>query len=235
MRKLKNKVKEHIRKVGPIYRTYRKMSRLFNMGPEDYYTVIDDWKVVFFYLPKNANTSLKRAIYKKLYGRDTKSLHKNFPKTRFRSPNKKGYFKFVIVRNPYDRLVSAYKNKIVSPGQTGVINSQKELYRDMPFKDFVKAICRTPDSKLDRHFRPQSWFIKDKNGKIIPDFIGKFENLPKDYETIMKKIGFKNFPELSTDNKEKRKRNYRTYYDEETKNLVRNKYKEDLNLFDYEF
>lgn len=253
--KLKNKIKQEIREIGWLYRFLRKILKALGFGPEDYYTIIDKWKAVYFYLPKNGNTSVKKAIYKQLYGKDTKNIHYYFPRTRFRNPVKdkyKDYFKFAFVRNPYDRLVSGYKDKIQSPGQTGIINSQKEFYRDMPFKEFVKIVSKTPDSKIDRHFRSQSWFLTHKHGKnknknksknkkqkLIPDFIGKLENLNEDYKKAMKKLGIKNPVELPHANKGKINKNkqkkYKDYYkDKEIKKLVQKRYKKDFELFDYD-
>ncbi|MFB6226471.1 MAG: sulfotransferase family 2 domain-containing protein [Candidatus Paceibacteria bacterium] len=143
--------------------------------------------------------------------------------------------KEIFVRNPYDRLVSAYRDKICSPGQIGVINSQKELYRDMPFKEFVKVISKISDKKIDRHFRSQTWFLTDKKGNLIPDFIGKFENFEEDYKKCMERLGFKKIPKLEHKNKSKRKPSYKEYYDEETKRFVQSRYKKDLDLFGYSF
>ena len=65
------------------------------------------------------------------------------------------------------------------------------------------------------------------------DFIGKFENLETDFEYICKKIGV-NGIKLPHKNKTQRK-NYRDYYNENTKTIIANWYKKDIDYFGYEF
>ncbi len=49
-----------------------------------------------------------------------------------------------------------------------------------------------------------------------------------------KKIGAKNY-ELSHKRKSNRKKDYREYYNKETKKLIEKRYKKDIELFDYKF
>ncbi|MEX0919953.1 MAG: sulfotransferase family 2 domain-containing protein [Candidatus Pacearchaeota archaeon] len=104
----------------------------------------------------------------------------------------------------------------------------------MPFKEFVKVISKIPDEKSDSHFRSQYKFLTNNEGNLFTEFIGKFENLEKDYKKICEIMGIKNPPKLKHERKSKRK-NYRKYYDEETKKLVAERYKKDLELFGYRF
>ena len=78
-------------------------------------------------------------------------------------------------------------------------------------------------------------YLVDKNGRLIPDFIGRFENLEKDYKKLCKKIGIKKPPKIPHKKKSRRKVDYREYYNEETKMLVKERYKEDLRLFGHGF
>ncbi len=94
---------------------------------------------------------------------------------------------------------------------------------------FVKAIYKIPAHKLDRHFKPQYYFIEGFN----LDFVGKFENLEKDFKEVMKKAGIRNHPKLPHKRKSKKKKDYKDYYNEETKRLVQEKYKKDFELFGY--
>ncbi len=192
-------------------------------------------KYVYFALPKIASTSLKKA-FKDCGG---KGISK---KDKQRILENKNFFKFSFVRNPYDRLVSCWKNKVQNPQVRETIGhgmykgfyKYEKIYGGMPFKEFIKVISKIPDEKSDPHFRSQYKFLTNNEGKLLTEFIGKFENLEKGYEKICEIMGIKNPPKLKHERKSKRK-NYREYYDEETKKLVAERYKKDLELFDYRF
>lgn len=186
--------------------------------------VNDNENAIYFFIPKVACTSLKTVL-----------MELGYERVILKAINPKKYsFRFTFVRNPYDRLVSAYKDKVRKPCETGVISyNYKLLKEDMSFKDFVRAVHKTPDDKIDRHFRSQYWSLKDDEGGIYPDFIGKFENIQEDYKKLMNNLGIENPPELPH-RRNSKKGNYMDYYDEETKKLVYERYYEDFKLGGYE-
>lgn len=190
------------------------------------HVVLENKKAIIFMIPKNANRSLKK------FFQNFGNLSEKYP---LKKKNLKDYLKVVFVRNPYDRLVSAYNDKIKKPASSGVLASQKELYEDMPFSEFAESIFCKKVKYLDKHFRPQTFWLLDKEGNLIPDFIGKVENLKEDLEGACRKIGIKNNPPLPHINKSKRDKDYRKYYDKKTKRLVEKKYAKDIKFFDYKF
>jgi len=68
---------------------------------------------------------------------------------------------------------------------------------------------------------------------ISVNFIGKFENLQNDFNNLLSKLGSENI-QLPHIHKSNRSR-YRTYYSEESKALVEEFYKKDIQEFGYEF
>lgn len=103
------------------------------------------------------------------------------------------YFKFCFVRNPWDRIVSLYSNKVLdTPITKGTfINGLEKclakypvFYAGMSFDQFVRSICAIPDKKADVHFRSQYTFIAGRKNHIPMDFIGKFEQLEEDFLTV---------------------------------------------------
>lgn len=185
----------------------------------------------------------KKAIYFPIEKVATRSLLGIFdPSNKKIKPIKKdffkkykNYFKFAFVRNPYDRLVSCYEDKIMSDREKEDLIIKNGLYKKMPFKEFVRAICSIPDIRADQHIKSQSFFITDQNENLLVDFIGKFENLENDYKKVCKIIGIKKLKKLPTKNKSKRKKDYREYYGEETKKLVYERYKKDFEILGYKF
>ena len=143
----------------------------------------------------------------------------------------KDYFKFTIVRNPWDRLVSCWLNKF------NLKNSKPNFYKKLDldntkfvdFKEFISKIAEKNNITLDKH-----WTLYHN---LIPvtniDFIGKFENLQVDFNIICDKIGIPR-QKLPHKNKSKHK-HYTEYYDDETREIVAEKYAKDIEYFGYEF
>ncbi len=120
------------------------------------------------------------------------------------------YFKFTIVRNPYDRILSFY---FWSKGKKNQTFDRNE---------FIKFI------KENNSF--QYKYI-NKTIHII-----HFENLIdelKNIECFKNIVDFNNYPTLNASSNSKEK--YNKIYDKELKDLVFNKYKKDFELFDYEY
>ena len=79
----------------------------------------------------------------------------------------------------------------------------------------------------------QKSFLVDKSGKFRVDFIGRFENLQKDFQTICAKLKIEK-QELPHRQKTNHL-SYQKYYDEETKQLVADIWAEDIEAFNYSF
>lgn len=190
--------------------------------------VFENNKFVYFPIPKVASTSLQNIFEEIDFKKEDTPKIKDFEKKY------KNYYKFAFVRNPYDRVVSCYKDKILETNAYTGLALRQGFDIHMGFKEFVKEITKIPNIRADQHIKSQSFFLKDKNGDLIPDFVGKFENLERDYKKIMNNIGIKNPPKLLHKNKTQDKgKDYKDYYDEETRRLVQKRYKEDFELFGY--
>jgi hypothetical protein len=78
----------------------------------------------------------------------------------------------------------------------------------------------------------QSEWIVDDRGGVCVDFVGRYETLHKDFKTLCDMIGIKaSLPHI---NKSDRKAYYQ-YYDDETKAIVRDWHKRDIERFGYTF
>ncbi len=74
----------------------------------------------------------------------------------------------------------------------------------------------------------------DNRGKLLPDFIGKLENLAEDFTVIAGKTGFVTDGLLHLNNAGRGK-SYREYYDQEAREMVAERYRRDIEMFNYEF
>ena len=133
------------------------------------------------------------------------------------------YFVFTFVRNPYGRLVSAWE--AFSRKKRSVSN----------FKEFVRGrgflyLLHEDESFVNDHWFPLSNYAEFKDGKQFVDYIGKVENIEKDWDKIKKRICCGDTKITKTKIKP-----YASHYDNETLQIVSEIYKRDLELFDYEF
>jgi chondroitin 4-sulfotransferase 11 len=152
------------------------------------------------------------------------------------------YFKFSFVRNPFEKILSFYKwilravyvtEKIqrVSANERAalknLINSVTKSHIEFSFKVF----CKNIDAFAWKGLTFNHMFCE--NGENKMDFIGKVENLQEDFNIVCDKIGIPR-QELPHINKTEHK-HYTEYYDDETRQIVAEKYKKDIEYFGYEF
>lgn len=138
------------------------------------------------------------------------------------------YFKFAFVRNPWDWLVSLYHFILREP-TASVYQKVKSLGS---FEAFVGWVIHCPNPFPKGISKFQYEMITDEQGKFLVDFVGKFERLDQDFRFIAEKC---NFPASLQHLNKSHHLDYRSYYSEETKNLIRSYYKPDIELFGYSF
>jgi len=143
----------------------------------------------------------------------------------------KSSFKFSFVRNPYDRLVSAWSHKIIR---------DKHKLRELPFKKFIEQHLINMDVDFNTFNITNNAFVHHFSSLMNPkycveelDFIGKFESFQKDFNTVCNIIGIPT-RRLPRTNSTKHK-HYTEYYDDESRQIVAEKYAKDIEYFGYEF
>ncbi len=185
---------------------------------------------IFFRIPKTAGQSVSFALFGT---RGAGHINVKTAKLLFGKRNFENFFKFCIVRNPWDRLVSAYtylseggSNKV----ETAWIN--ENISRFSNFREFVKQSLPKEEVLREQHFRPQYTFVTNRKGEVEMDFIGRLESLERDFDEISDKLGLE--AQLPHVNPSKRS-DYRSYYDDETAELAGQLYQKDIEMFGYRF
>ncbi len=149
------------------------------------------------------------------------------------------FLKFCFVRNPYDRLLSSYLNKIRG-GQPQKKKILAQLGFDpvkidekISFDEFVKAVVVQPISFMDPHWRIQYYQTFQDNIKY--NFIGKLESFDEDFSKILEKINPDHSKYLSVEKRHATdaKSKLGEYYTEELRDLVYTKFKKDFDFFNY--
>ncbi|EOH6542609.1 sulfotransferase family 2 domain-containing protein [Campylobacter coli] len=192
----------------------------------------DKYKCIFIHVPKVAGSSIERVIYqtdKWLVGHVKASDYTKFDKDKFDS-----YFSFGFVRNPYDRVVSAYHYlKNDSPDPCDIKWGRLHI-NNLTFEEFILSL-QDEEFKEEilskNHFSFQYKYLCDKNMNILVNFIGKFEKLDNDFKKNLNILRRKD--SLVHINKSKHL-NYRDYYNSQTYKIIREIYRDDFEIFDYD-
>jgi len=135
------------------------------------------------------------------------------------------YFKFAFVRNPWDKAVSQYAFMANRPDLREMIGMKE----DDSFAEYLK--------KTERHahvqWEKQIEFLRDENGRILVDFVGRFETLDRDARIIFKRIGIKcgSIPVTNASRRGK----YIDYYDDASREWIETHFAEDIQAFGYQF
>lgn len=134
------------------------------------------------------------------------------------------YFKFGFVRNPWDRTVSLYNRK-----EGLQLRNQISFEQFVDWIQFSSATCIHPMP----HRYQFDWFV-DPHGNLLLDYIGKFENIDKDWEYIRSRIGI-NAPLPHANRNPANSRHYSEYYNPRTRDIIARKFSVDIERFGYEF
>lgn len=183
-------------------------------------------KFVFVAIAKTACTSIHRRLgyfidpVPSIYHMSIQDAISQFPEI-------KTYFKFAFVRNPYDRLISAFFDFRYNLGHQ---RWAYPIYKYDTFKDFVLDLNNSP-CKNFIHLRSQFDYLS-YNNVLLMDYVGKFESLQTDFYKLESILNLDHVP-LNI-HRESQHDHYEKYYDQQTKDIVYNFYRKDFEIFEYE-
>lgn len=175
------------------------------------------YKCIFIHQRKCAGTSLIHAFD---FDPDNPDWH--FMNDGLLSPEyasaPAGYFRFSVIRNPWDRFVSGWKYCTTT--------------RHRPLCD---VLANLPQQGHDyRHLtRPQHKILCDGEGRTIVDYLMRFESLQQDFDQVCDILG-KPRRMLAHHNRGSRE-HYSRYFDEDSKRAFLRHFSRDVELFGYAY
>jgi hypothetical protein len=138
-------------------------------------------------------------------------------------------FKFAFVRNPWDLQVSSYHH---------IRRERPHLMEHIEdFQEFIRWKLdpeRPYQFHVDTSIELQSDYLIDLSGRVVVDFIGKYEKLQEDFDEVCRRIGIPRRV-LPRKRQAKGRDAYREYYDDETAERVARRFRPDIERFGYEF
>jgi hypothetical protein len=214
--------------------TFRAYQRMRRISPAEGNSLrpFDALGCIFIHVPKCAGISVGKALFGVVPGSHISVLTYQliYPREEYER-----YFKCAFIRNPWDRLLSAFRF-LTSGGMTEKDRrwADANLKPFADFDDFVRRWVSLPNVSSWQHFKPQHRFICDPWGRVQVDFVGRFERLEEDVSTIARRIGVEGrLPRLNQG--PPRDADYRSYYTTETRDIVADAYRRDIELFGYDF
>jgi hypothetical protein len=108
------------------------------------------------------------------------------------------------------------------------------FFAGMSFDEFVLAVASIPDEEADGHFRSQHTFVTNAEGQVAIDFVGRYEHLADDFRLVEQQIGLPT-TELPRLQEARERLKYAGFYTPETRRIVAERFRVDLEMFGYEF
>lgn len=187
-------------------------------------------RCIFVHVPKAAGISVSTSLFGNLGGghktiRDYIEI--------FGPEAIDGFFKFTFVRNPWDRVLSAYAF-LADGGKTREDSrwAKRHLAEYSGFDDFVLRGLGRDDIQSWVHFTPQWQFLVDESDEMRMDFIGRYEKLAADFAHVASRLGL--HVTLAHLNRSKTI-DFRAHYRPAMVARVAEVYAKDIDLFAYTF
>lgn len=141
-------------------------------------------------------------------------------------------FKFVVVRNPFDWSLSHYFYIKQRKGHRYSRYMQDKGL--VSYLQWYRGMIESRDEHGLRSYTTLTDFCCDDTGDLIVDRVLRFENLGNEVARIQKELDVPSLL-LRSGNGTVRQKDFRVYYNVESRKLVEEIFAEDLKRFNYSF
>ncbi len=189
-------------------------------------TVSHTKKFIWFRVAKVAT----RTIYTHLLSQNVPLELQHPYRVYYPTNSYREYFKFAFVRNPWERVISGWHNKIKENDQPFCGLDAATHKKLQNFDYFIRYLRESEYMNNNHHFLPQHDLI-DLNRL---DYLGRMERFSADFKQVCRHIGISGEP-IGHKNMSGRREDYRIYFTDDSAETVRNLYIKDIQFFGYDF
>jgi len=187
-----------------------------------------DRQIIFFHIPKTAGMSVGTAVFGATYQHDVE-LCARVASGRVDIDR---YTKFCFVRNPWDRMLSLY-HQARKPLNLKVRRRRLayDLATALPFDQWIRA-----SSEIDPLVLTGGGFfdrVTDAEGAVHVDFVGRFERIHEDFETLCRRLHIAPSPLPHINGS--RHAMYAHYYTPLARDTVHRLFEREIDWFGYRF
>jgi len=212
-------------------------------------------KYVYFENPKVACSSIKKTLIhaelgSDLYSRYDDKVHTPFYQSAFVKPFHLSssqlediimggdFFKFTFSRDPYERSLSCYLEKILNKGsgydQIEPFLTDVERFGSVTYERYLNIISNFSSYYMNSHFRPQ--FYQTFGDEVSMDFVGRFERFDEDFLHVLNEVGINSkYKENYMIHRVKTSEKASLYRSAVVDKLVQLIYMKDFEKFGYEY
>lgn len=152
-------------------------------------------------VPKVANSSIKAVLCRLLDKKPIRSIKTTSDRfwrectheeTELLTANqarklKSSHYSFSFVRNPFDRLVAAYNNKVIEIDEPPLPMRRMGISHNMTFEDFLSILANISPNEYDVHLMPQHQILRSGD-RLVPKFIGRMEQMNDHWAILRRRL-----------------------------------------------
>ncbi|HVP24113.1 MAG TPA: sulfotransferase family 2 domain-containing protein [Conexivisphaerales archaeon] len=189
-------------------------------------------KCIFVQQLKVASTSILSAFGLEWLDRDALHMCSGTQTPEYLT-SYRDYFRFSIVRNPWDRLVSAWHH----------CQYMGWIDKDMTFRDLLRNLPQFDRSRPEGEQHAYSHLTRLQRDTLCEgpdsppavDFLMQFERIQEDWDRVCDLIKKPRSTLAKCNARRVERPDYHAYYDAETMRLFLNHFSKDAETFHYEF